>query len=215
MQYWVINLDDGFHHEVEGKYVQLDNIACRPMLALWEGIVAVPWDGPPGISGKGFASVMFEATVNPALSTPFKTSYANRNYFMISRDFLNLQSRFGFHLTAVEALVTERTQINYISFSFKGGAADQDRKNLRVRFIGDLLDDLGFRVEMKEDTAFARLEGLGRDDMFSRLRVIGYLLMHTRQLDMIMASPSAVQHYRDKMNGDIKKLMAPLSGETS
>lgn len=214
MQYWVINLDDGFHEEVDGKYVKLENIACLPMLALWEGIVAVPWDGPPGISGKGFASVMFEATANPALATPFKTSLANRNYFMISRDFLNLQSRFGFHLTAVEALVTERTQINYISFSFKGGAADQDRKNLRVRFIGDLLDDLGFRVDVKEDTAFARLDGLDRDDMFSRLRVIGYLLMHTRQLDMIMASPAAVRHYRDKMKGDIKTLMAQPSGGT-
>jgi len=215
MQYWVINLDDGFHEEVDGKYVKLENIACPAMLALWEGIVAVPWDGPPGISGKGFVSVMFEATANPALATPFKTSYANRNYFMISRDFMNLQSRFGFHLTAVEALVTERTQVNYISFSFKGGAADQDRKYLRVRFIADLLEEPGFRVEVKEDTAFARLEGLGRDDMFARLRVIGYLLMHTRQLDMIMASPAAVQHYRDKMNRDIKTLMEQSSGETS
>ncbi len=214
MQYWVINLDDGFHEEVDGKYVKLENIACEPMLALWEGIVAVPWDGPPGISGKGFVSVMFEATANPALATPFKTSFANRNYFMISRDFLNLQSRFGFHLTSVEALVTERSQINYISFSFKGGAADQDRKNLRVRFIGDLLDDLEFRVEVKEDTAFARLEGLGREDMFSRLRVIGYLLMHTRQLDMIMSAPAAVRHYREKMNRDIKALMARPSEET-
>lgn len=213
MQYWVINLDDGFYEEVDGKYVKLENIACKPMLALWEGIVAVPWDGPPGISGKGFASVMFEATANPALATPFKTSLANRNYFMISRDFLNLQSRFGFHLTAVEALVTERSQINYISFSFKGGAADQDRKNLRVRFIGDLLDGLGFRVEVKADTAFARLEGLEVEEMLSRLRVIGYLLMHTRQLDMIMAAPAAVEHYRDKMNRDIKKVMASPSGE--
>ncbi len=213
MQYWVINLDDGFHHEVEGKYVQLDNIACRPMLALWEGIVAVPWDGPPAMSGKGFASVMFEATTNPALATPYKTSYANRNYFMISRDFLNLQSRFGFHLTSVEALVTERTQVNYISFAFKGGAADQDRKYLRARFIADLLEELDFRVEVKEDTAFARLEGIDRGDMFSRLRVIGYLLMHTRQLDMIMSAPAVVQHYREKMKKDIKALVGRRSEE--
>ena len=126
---------------------------------------------------------------------------------MISRDFLNLQSRFGFHLTSVEALVTERKQVNYISFDFKGGAADQDRKYLRARFIADLLEELGFRVKVKEDTAFARLEGLDRGDMFTHLRVIGYLLMHTRQLDMIMAAPAVVKHYREKMNGDIEALV--------
>jgi pyruvate,water dikinase len=206
MQWWVLDLDDGLRSEVEGKYVTLDDIRCAPMLALWEGMTAVPWEGPPAMSGRGFASVLFEATANPALATPFKRPYANRNYFMISRTFMNLQSRFGFHLCQVEALVSERREENYASFNFKGGAASAERRIARVAFLGELLDEEGFQVRLTEDTAAARLTGLGEEAMKDRLRVVGYLLMHTRQLDMVMSDPSAVAHYRAKIRADVETL---------
>ena len=206
MQWWIINLDDGFKEEVNGKYVKLDQIACTPLLALWEGMVAIPWQGPPAVSGKGFASVMFQATTNPALATPFKTSFSNKNYFMISRYFMNLQSRFGFHFATVEAMAGPRLMENYLSFAFKGGAADLKRKHARVQFLAEILDELDFRVSIKEDTAQARVEQISLEDMEMRLRVVGYLLMHTRQLDMVMTDPKAVTHYRNKMNSDIEKI---------
>ncbi len=139
MQWWVLDLGNGFKDTVKGKYVHLEDIACKPMLAIWDGMVAVPWDGPPAVSGRGLASVLFQATANPALSSPFKKPYANRNYFIISKHFMNLQSRFGFHFTNVEALAGDRPEENYLSFSFKGGAADHERKAGRARFIGELL----------------------------------------------------------------------------
>jgi len=206
MQWWVLNLDDGFHREVEGKYVTLEDIACGPMHALWEGMTAIAWDGPPAMSGRGLASVLFEATANPALSTPFRKPYGNRNYFMIARDFMNLQSRFGFHFTTVETLMGERTTENYLRFMFKGGAADLERRIARVRFIGELLGDHGFSVEIHEDTALARLTHLSAQAMAERVRVMGYLLMHTRQLDMIMADPAAVRRHRAKIDRDIASL---------
>jgi pyruvate,water dikinase len=208
MQWWVLDLGNGFTGPVSGKYVHLEDIACRPMLALWDGMVAVPWDGPPAVSGRGLASVLFEATANPALSSPFKKPYANRNYFIISKHFVNLQSRFGFHFTNVEALAGERPEENYLSFSFKGGAADHDRKVGRARLIGDLLGDLGFEITVTEDMVTARRTGLEQAEVERGLRVVGYLLMHTRQLDMIMNQPAAVKHYRAKMKDDITKVAA-------
>jgi pyruvate,water dikinase len=206
MQWWVLDLDDGFNAPVTGKYVHLEDIACTPMHALWDGMVAIPWDGPPAVSGRGLGSVLFQATANPALSNPFSKPYANRNYFIISKHFMNLQSRFGFHFTTVEALAGERPEENYLSFTFKGGAADHKRKAGRARFIGDLLEGLDFRVRVTEDVVTARRTHLTDRDVEDGVKVVGYLLMHTRQLDMIMGEPSAVERYRKKMQAEIASL---------
>ncbi len=206
MQLWVINLDDGFKGEVEGKYIQLSNIASIPMLALWEGMTAIAWQGPPPIDAKGLLSVMFEATLDPNLDPTRGGRYADRNYFMVSRNFCSLQSRFGFHFSTLETLVSERTRDNYISFQFMGGAADYQRKQARAVFIGGLLKEYGFRVEVKGDTLFAGLEGLEEEVMRQKLRVLGYLIIHTRQLDMIMSDSALANSYRERMVNELKSL---------
>lgn len=211
LQWWVLNLEDGFKEDVPGKEVQLGNIASIPMLALWEGITAVPWEGPPPVDTKGFLSIVMGAATDPNLETAGGTIYGNQNYFMISRYFCNLTSRLGFHFSTVETLVGEEAFENYIRFTFKGGAADYPRRVLRTRFVGEILERYDFQVTVQEDSLFARLEGEPRDYMLSRLRILGYVTIHTRQIDMVMLNAGDVQYYRDKIINDLDQyiLSAP------
>jgi len=212
MKWWFVNLDDGFNHEVTGKYVTMEEIACEPVHALWEGFVAVPWEGPPPVDAKGFMHIVAHSTVNRELTHGGDSAYAQGNYFMISRHYMCLSSRFGYHFCTVEALVDERENENYVSFQLKGGAAELERRARRARFTARILEDYNFRVEMQGDEMRAIYAKGPMDMMLDRLRVVGYLLMHTRQLDMVMTNEGLVAHYRQKFGKDLGEILR-ASGE--
>lgn len=205
-QFWVLDLGKGVSPEGESnqKYVNMEHVRSVPMLALWDGMQAVPWEGPPAVNRRGLMSVMFEATMNTDLNMSSRSCYSQKNYFMISDDYCCLQLRFGFHFCSVESLVGARRSENYAAFQFKGGAADSERRSLRVKFIGSILEELDFSVRIRGDNLRARLEGLDLEDMEYHLKVLGYLITHTRQLDMIMTSPAQVDKYRSKFFEDFE-----------
>jgi len=203
MKWWFINLDDGFTHEVPGKYVKLEEICSIPVAALWDGIIAIPWQGPPPVDGRGLMSIIIQASTNPQLEAASHSSFAERNYFMVASNYMCLSSRFGFHFCTVEAMVSDRNQENYVSFQFKGGAAEYTRRRRRAQFVGEILEIHGFVVEVTEDASFARVNGGAQEEMLRALTVIGYMLMHTRQLDMIMHNEPMVQNYKQKILDDL------------
>ena len=202
MQWWVIDLEDGIKEGVKGKKVKYEEIESIPMRALWEGMTALPWKGPPPVDTKGFLSVMFGAMTDPSIDPSVGKRFADKNYIILSKHFCNLNSRLGFHFSTTEAYVGDNPNENYVSFVFKGGAADVDRRTRRVRFVGKLLRHFDFRTDIKDDALFARLEGHDQDYLKERLKVLGHVMTHTRQLDMVMFNDAMVNwYYEDMLKG--------------
>ena len=209
MQFWLIDLDDGFElANPDSQYVCLDEIRSIPMLALWRGMTAVPWKGPPPVNTKGFMEVLFGSTSDPSLVPSMPSGYAVRNFFMVSRHFMSLQSRFGYHFSTVEAVVGNRALENYVSFNFKGGAAGLERRTRRAKMIEAVLIDKGFRVKRYGDGVRARVEGFDQAQMDSRIAMLGFLLMHTRQLDMAMSDEASVQKHKAIILDELRSLEA-------
>lgn len=215
--WWVIDLEDGFApgHDQADQFIHIQHIASEPMLAIWKGMTAFPWQGPPPVNFKGLGSIIFRSTMNPNLDPAVRSNLNNRSYFLISKYFCHLSIRLGYHFAQVESHIADLLTENYVSFQFKGGAADTRRRYLRIQLIGEIVERYGFRVVLKEDTLTARLEKLEKGYLLQRLQILGYLLIHTRQIDMIMENPAMVGHYRQKIINDIEKMLTvdPADGE--
>ena len=207
-QWWVIDLDDGFAPDFDKKeyFIPIGSIVSEPMLAIWQGMTIIPWEGPPPINLSGFGSILFRSTMNRHLEPSVRSSLTERNYFMVSKHFCNVCVRLGYHFALVETHLSEFLTENYISFQFKGGAADEQRRNFRVQLIKEILTLYGFRVELKADALSARIEKKQAAYLLARLKILGYLLMHTRQIDMVMGDQGMVDHYREKISSDLLRI---------
>lgn len=214
LQYWIVDMGGGFRRSVGGAVVDIADIASTPMLALWDGMVAVPWAGPPAASASGFMSVMLESTMNPDLESTAPNAMSNKNFFIVSDRYMILQARYGYHFCTVESLAGANSHENFVSFQFKGGAADRQRRRLRARMVADLLELHGFRADVKDDSLFAIAEGFAADDILQKTRMLGYLLIHTRQVDMIMLETERAAALREKLATDMDSLpKRPLAGK--
>jgi pyruvate, water dikinase len=127
-----------------------------------------------------------------------------KNFAIISENFCHLSTRLGFHFSTVEAYLGDQAVENYVWFYFKGGAADRVRKEQRARLIRLILERFHFWVGTKGDLLSARLERQEKEILTDRLKVLGYLILHTRQLDMILSDPG-------KVDWQIKKMLEEIS----
>ncbi|MBI5556737.1 MAG: pyruvate, water dikinase [Deltaproteobacteria bacterium] len=204
-QWWIINLEDGFKEGVDpgSRYISLNDIQSEPMLAIWQGMTAIPWEGPPPVDLKGFGAIIFQSTMNPRLDPAVRSGMAGKNYFLVSRKFCNLSVRLGYHFALAEANLSEFLTESYISFQFKGGAADERRRLLRVSLLSEILRKYDFRVEQKGDAVTARIEKMPVEFLAERLKVLGFLLIHTRQIDMVMGDESRLDQYREKLYANL------------
>jgi len=197
----IIDLGGGLSPEAADLVkVRPEHLASRPMRAYWRGVCAVGWQGPKPVDLAGFMSVV----MSTATDTNIQERLHEKNFAIITNDYMNLSNRLGFHFATIEAFLGAPGE-SYVSFTFYGGGAELPRRMRRVRFLTRVLQDLEFRVEPKEDSITARVDGFDADALEAKLEVLGRLMMVAKQLDMVMLSEDAVeQYYQDFSVGHLQ-----------
>lgn len=212
MDIHLIDLGDGIKEDalVRWNRIKIDQIKSIPFIAMLQGMMNrdVFCPEPRPINLSGLFSVMKEQTITPG---HVGQRFGDRSYAIIAEKYLNFSSRVGYHYSVVDAYCGETINKNYITFSFKGGAADSVRRNRRVRAIALILDQEGFKVNVKGDKVDARLQKYPKSYIESRMDILGKLLIFTRQLDMLMTSEKSVEWVAENFVAGNYKLSVPAN----
>jgi len=187
---YIVDLGGGLTGRApRARRVTVENIVSAPFRALLKGVLKeeLREQGPRPIQISGLLSVMREQMLAPP-----GERFGDRSYAIISEKYLNFSSRVGYHYSILDSYCGDNINNNYITFSFKGGAADDVRRNRRVRAISKVLEQADFTVQVKGDQVNARLLKYPRPLIEEKLEMIGTLLQFTRQMDMLMQSEYSV-----------------------
>jgi pyruvate,water dikinase len=174
-----------------------EQIESMPFQALWRGVSdpRVSWAGRTRISVSGFASVMVKSVTDPYGSI---RQLGERNYLIVSPEYLNLNARLAYHFAMADAFVSDVPEINYVNFRFRGGAASEERKDLRARFLAEVLLNLKFGVDRRGDLVTAWLRRHSRKESEEGLMMLGRLMACARQLDMLMDNEAALHRFVER-----------------
>ncbi len=174
-----------------------DDMVSIPMKALIQGL------SHPGAWNNDPMSVDMSSFMS-SLTRTFSAEHADpktvgHNLAVLSKNYVNLSLRLGYHFTMVASYVSQNIIENYIYFRFFGGVTDIKRRSRRAKMIGDILSFYDFRVEIRGDLVVSRLKRLGQENMLRRLYLVGILIAFTRQLDVKMLSDQHIRQFSEKI----------------
>lgn len=175
----------------ETREANMEDITSVPLKALLKGMTHkdIRWYEPRLVDLRGFLSVVGRQMLEAP--EPGRR-LGDKSYAIISDKYLNFSSRIGYHFCTIDSYCGLTPNKNYISFRFKGGAADDVRRARRARAIGRILEKLGFAVDVTGDLINARIKKYAQEVIEEKLDMLGRLNQFTRQMDMLMTTESRV-----------------------
>lgn len=183
---WIIDIGGGLSIDSD-SVPSVDEVKSIPGRFFLEGLLdqRVHWNQPRPVSLRGMMSIMSGAVFHPDAQGQ-ERSFGDKAYAIMSSEYLNFNSRVGYHFAALDSVCGLTLNDNYISYRFKGGAAAEDRRIRRVEMIGKILTNAGFQVECKGDMISAFIKKYDCNETGRRLADLGRLTLFTRQMDMLM-----------------------------
>ena len=188
---YILDLGGGLDMGEQRPEATAEDISSVPFKTLLRGMSnkEVRWTGPIGIDFSRHASKTENGVGGRAGGSP------SPSYAIISGEYLNFNGRSGYHFVTLDAYCSDHINDNYITFSFKGGAADAGPRIRRAVLISSVLKKLGFRVDQKGDMVRAEMKKYDRKRMETKIDYIGRLLGSVRLLDMVLTDDQDISWY--------------------
>ncbi|MBD3404410.1 hypothetical protein GF420_16080, partial [candidate division GN15 bacterium] len=186
----MIYLDRELPKSPSRREVEDTRIGCKPMEQFWAGLRSEGWPHKARPkSGMSFPSVLGKRGR--------ESGWSENSFAVISREYMVLSLRMGYHFSTIEALMTNDSNKNYIRFQHKQGGASLPRRIRRVKVISELLRRLGFVHMSKGDFLSANVNHLDGDRMEQILYLLGRLTVMTKQLDMALSTDEIAVWYTE------------------
>jgi pyruvate,water dikinase len=197
---WVLDLGGGLNPGWRRR-VRPEQISSIPFKAFWEGLTAMRWPDTKPAHVKSLSSVFVKDEQQIAEG---ESPWRDQSYVILSRNYMNFSIRLGYHLSTVEAYVSDKVNDNYLTFGFRGGGSTPERRERRARLIEEIIDHLDLVHQRKGDLIEARLGKYPPAKMNQSLYLLGKLTLYTKQLDMVLFSDGIVDWYiKDFVNEHI------------
>jgi pyruvate,water dikinase len=186
----LIDLGDGLGPTRSTRTALVDEVRCTPLRAILEGLLSEgAWaTDPADMDPNGF---MASATRGGALTRPL-AARPEQNLAILSREYVHLSLKLGYHFNVVDCFLADERNHNYIYFRFAGGVTEITRRSRRALVLKRILESHDFVTEGRGDLVIGRIKKISRHEMVTRLRMIGRLIGFTRQLDILLRDDALV-----------------------
>jgi pyruvate,water dikinase len=117
------------------------------------------------------------------------------NYLLVAPDYMNFNARLAYHFAMIDSLIGPAAENNYVNFRFRGGGSRFPRRELRARFLAEVLLQSRFHADRRGDLVTAWLRQYPQKPSEDALELLGKLMACARQLDMLMEDESMMRHF--------------------
>jgi pyruvate,water dikinase len=205
----LIDIGGGINGSASVSEVKPQDIISVPMKAFLDGL-SLPgaWDTQPMSVDFGSFMSSLTRTFSSSIATP---KYVGQNLAVLSKEYVNINLRLGYHFNMIVAYISENSNDNYAYFRFLGGVTDISRRSRRARLLAEILAKSDFRTDVRGDLVIARIKKLALNMMEEKMKILGLLVAFTRQLDVKMNHEQEIERlknvFQDLKNDHIKHII--------
>ena len=187
---YMVDVDGGMEQSAASmSEITVDLIRSAPFKALWRGLnhSDIIWDDKTYYDWKSYDKmVMSDAFA-------FQSSADSASYAVLGTYYLNMNIRFGYHFTVIDALCEPDSNSNYCSMRFAGGGGEFAGRELRIIYLTKVLNRLGFEVNVKGDLLDAKISGRSAPVLEHKIESLGKLFGTAKQMDMLLKNVAMVE----------------------